>query len=141
MFPCIRVFGGGRPMFPSRPVRAPKTILAAFLAVLQVALMLALAPLARASGSPSLSISADAGATEPASATKSAVVSFDVVLSGTPSGTVTVDYATADGTATAGLDYEARSGTLTFKAGETKHTVPVTVKYDLLDEPAETFTL
>ncbi len=46
------------------------------------------------------------------------------VLLGGPGGqasnsTVTVDYATADGTANAGSDYVARSGTLSFAPGET----------------------
>ena len=36
---------------------------------------------------------------------------------------VTVDYATSDGTAKAGADYTAKSGTLTFEAGETAKTV------------------
>ena len=40
---------------------------------------------------------------------------------------VTVDYATADGTAHAGQDYVATSGTLTFAPHERTHTVDVTV--------------
>ena len=54
---------------------------------------------------------------------------------------VTVDYATADGTATAGDDYEPVSGTLAFAAGETGHTVRVPTLDDALDEGAETLTL
>ena len=54
---------------------------------------------------------------------------------------VTVDYATADGTAKAGEDYTATSGTLTFAAGETAKTVSVPVLDDSLDEGEETFTL
>ena len=46
---------------------------------------------------------------------------FAVTLSRAASGTVTVDYKTADGTATAGEDYTATSGTLTFAAGETEY--------------------
>ena len=53
---------------------------------------------------------------------------------------VTVDYATADGTATAGEDYTATSGTLTFAAGETTKTVNVPVLDDAVDEGSETFT-
>ena len=52
---------------------------------------------------------------------------------------VTVDYATADGTAKAGEDYTASSGTLTFAAGETSKTVNVPVLDDSHDEGEETF--
>ena len=54
---------------------------------------------------------------------------------------VTVDYATADDSATAGLDYTAVSGTLTFAAGETAKTVRVAVLDDAHDEGAEIVTL
>jgi CSLREA domain-containing protein len=54
-------------------------------------------------------------------------------------GTVTVDYTTADGSATAGQDYAALSGTLTFNSGEFMQTIAVTVADDGVDEPTETF--
>ena len=54
---------------------------------------------------------------------------------------VSVDYATADGTATAGADYTAASGTLTFAPGETAKTVPVAILDDAIDEGKETFKL
>ena len=54
---------------------------------------------------------------------------------------VTVDYATSDGTATAGEDYTATSGTLTFAAGERVKTVPVPILDDSHDEGHETFSL
>ena len=54
---------------------------------------------------------------------------------------VTVDFATANGTATAGSDYEATSGTLTFAPGETTKTVPVTIYGDTQVEANETFRL
>ena len=54
---------------------------------------------------------------------------------------MTVAYATADGTAQAGADYTAASGTLTFQAGETSKTVSVPVLDDIHDEGEETFTL
>ena len=54
---------------------------------------------------------------------------------------MTVDYATADGTATAPSDYDAASGTLTFAAGQTSKTVTVTVNGDTLDEANETFNV
>ena len=52
----------------------------------------------------------------------------------------TVDYATSDGTATAGADYTADSGTLSFAIGETGKTVSVTVLDDAHDEGSETMT-
>jgi beta-glucosidase len=54
---------------------------------------------------------------------------------------VTVDYSTADGTATAGHDYTAASGTLTFAPGETEKMVTLTSIDDSVDEPNETFDL
>src|SRR5205814_10637913 len=58
----------------------------------------------------------------------------------TPSGqTVTVNYATADNTATAGIDYQAASGTIIFNPGETSQSVAVTINPDTSFEPNETF--
>ena len=54
---------------------------------------------------------------------------------------VTVDYATSDGTAKAGEDYTATSGTLTFAAGERVKTVSVPILDDGHDEGHETFRL
>jgi hypothetical protein len=59
---------------------------------------------------------------------------------GTASG-VTVAYATANGSATAGADYSSRSGTLTFNAGVTSQTFTVPILQDTLPEGAETFTV
>ena len=87
-------------------------------------------------GPPGLTV-ADAEVEEAANA----VLAFAVTLSRAPSGTVTVDYATSDGTATAGSDYTATSGTLTFAAGETEKTVSVPVLDDAHDEGSETLTL
>ena len=66
---------------------------------------------------------------------------FTVSLSAASDGEVTVDYATSDGTATAGEDYTATSGTLTFAANETSKTVSVATTDDSVDEDGETFTL
>jgi hypothetical protein len=53
---------------------------------------------------------------------------------------VTVNYATADGTATtADHDYVASSGTLTFAPGETAKTLTIAVIGDTMIEPDETF--
>ena len=70
-----------------------------------------------------------------------AMLDFAVTLSRAASGTVTVGYATSDGTAVAGTDYTSASGTLTFDPGETAGTVSVTVLDDSVDDDGETLTL
>ena len=62
-------------------------------------------------------------------------------LSRSSGSNVTVDYATSDGTATAGADYTATSGTLTISAGSTSATVDVSVLDDSHDDGGETLTL
>ncbi|MEO1431599.1 MAG: Calx-beta domain-containing protein [Cyanobacteria bacterium J06633_8] len=64
---------------------------------------------------------------------------FNVSLSRSSSEIVTVDYTTADSTATAGSDYTATTGTLTFNPGETSKTIDVPVIGDTIDESDETF--
>ena len=91
---------------------------------------------ARIRYAPSLSV-AGVEATEAAGAT----VDFPVTLSRAQARPVTVDYATSDGAATAGEDYTAVTGTLTFAPGETKKTVSVAVLDDGEAEEAETLTL
>ena len=68
-------------------------------------------------------------------------MAFSVRLSLLSSQTVTVDWTTADGTAIAGTDYEAATGTLTFPIGTTAQTIRVPIIDDDLDEAAETFTV
>jgi len=87
---------------------------------------------------PSISIS-DVTVTEGNTGTVSAA--FTVSLSTATSAVVTVDYATADGTATAGSDYVAAAGTLTFAPGTTTQVVTVTVNGDTLVEGDETFAV
>ena len=70
-----------------------------------------------------------------------AVLAFRVTLSRARAAATTVDYATSDGTASAGADYTAASSTLTFAAGETSKTVSVAVLDDAHDEGSETLTL
>ena len=70
-----------------------------------------------------------------------AVAEFTVTLSAPSPVPVTVDYASSDGTATAGTDYTATSGTLTIPAGDTSGTIRVPVLDDTEDEPDETFTV
>ena len=67
---------------------------------------------------------------------------FTVSLSAASAKTITVAYNTVDGTAVAGSDYEAASGTLTFAAGSTdpQH-VSITLHGDSLIEPSKTFDL
>ena len=69
-----------------------------------------------------------------------AALDFVVTLSRARHEATTVDYATSDGTATAGADYTADSGTLSFAIGETGKTVSVTVLDDAHDEGSETMT-
>lgn len=87
---------------------------------------------------PALSID-DVSVNEGNSGTTTAT--FTVSLSAASGQTVTVNYATADGTATAGSDYVARSGTLTFAPGVTAQGVAVTVNGDTAVEPNETFSM
>jgi len=64
---------------------------------------------------------------------------FTVTLSAAVSREVTVEYATTDGTAAAGNDYEPLGGTLTFDAGIGTKTLEVLVYGDVTDETYETF--
>lgn len=66
---------------------------------------------------------------------------FTVNLSEVSAADVTVDFATADGTAIAGSDYTSTSGTLIFTAGETSQSVTVNIADDALVEPDETFAV
>ena len=90
----------------------------------------------RVEGPPAISVS-DATVQEAEGAT----LEFSVTLSHASSRTVTVSYATSDGTAQAGSDYTATSATLTFNAGDLSQTVDVTVLTDSEDEGQETLTL
>ena len=68
-------------------------------------------------------------------------IDFVVTINPTSDESVTVDYATAGGTATAGEDYTAKSGTLTFNAGDTTKTIQVPITDDTIDDDNETITL
>ena len=70
-----------------------------------------------------------------------ATLDFVVSLSRDATRAVSVDVETSDGTATAGEDYEAHSGTVSFAVGEREKTVSITVKDDAHDEGSETMTL
>ena len=69
-------------------------------------------------------------------------LALTVTLGAASERTVTVAYATSDGTATAGADYTAGSGTLTFRPDEAlTQTISVPILPDMLDEADETFTV
>uniref|UniRef100_UPI000A420BF7 Calx-beta domain-containing protein n=1 Tax=Marinobacterium profundum TaxID=1714300 RepID=UPI000A420BF7 len=79
-----------------------------------------------------LVVEGDAGQTQ---------ASFEVSLSRPAPEAFTVDYTTVDGSATAGEDYQATSGTLIFAAGQTSSSVTVPVFGDTAIEPTELFSL
>lgn len=81
----------------------------------------------------------DASVAEPAGSTTT--LDFTVSLVATTPATVQIAYATRDGTATAGRDYVAASGTLTFAPGESSKTVSVTVSPDAIVEAEESVIL
>ena len=85
---------------------------------------------------PALSIN-DITVTEGNSGTTNAT--FTVSLSKASAQAVTVSYATAEGTATAGTDYQSSSGTLNFAAGQTTQSVSVQVNGENVYEDDETF--
>ena len=70
-----------------------------------------------------------------------AVLVFAIALSRAASSQMTVDYATSNGTATAGADYTSTSGKLTIDAGSSSATIEVGVIDDEHNEGSETFTL
>jgi hypothetical protein len=88
------------------------------------------------SGGPTLKIG-DASVTEGDSGTTQAA--FTVDLLSETGGLVTVDYATSNGTATAGSDYQSTSGSLSFSGSTTQRTVNVMVNGDTDPEEFETF--
>lgn len=71
----------------------------------------------------------------------SGFASFEIEMSRPATERLTFKYATADGTALAGRDYVAKSGTVVFEPGQTKAIVDVALKSDFAIEAAETFSL
>ncbi|QEF99255.1 FG-GAP repeat protein [Stieleria maiorica] len=65
--------------------------------------------------------------------------SIDVIRGGGSDGRVTVNYATSNGTADAGQDYTATTGTLEFLDGETVKTIAIPITEELVGEGDETF--
>ena len=71
----------------------------------------------------------------------SSLAAFTVSLNSASTSAVTVGFSTSNGTATAGSDYIATSGTLTFAPGETSKTIAIIVNGDATAEAKETFTV
>ncbi len=90
-------------------------------------------------GTPAICVT-DTSVQEPVSGTVSAV--FNVALNFPAQQTITVQYNTTDGSASAaGGDYNAATGTLVFNKDEILKQITVTVNADALTEGNETFTL
>ncbi|PRC43566.1 chitinase, partial [Mycobacterium sp. ITM-2017-0098] len=87
---------------------------------------------------PSITV-ADATTTESNSGTTQ--MTFIVTLSKSSTTPVTVSYATSNGTATAGVDYTAKSGTVTFAPGILSQQIQVSITGDTAVEQNETITL
>jgi hypothetical protein len=64
-----------------------------------------------------------------------------VTRQGDRSGTATVSYATADGSAKAGQDYAAKTGTVTFAPGETAKQIRIAISADTANESDESFSV
>lgn len=87
---------------------------------------------------PDVSVS-DVSVTEGTGGTTTA--RFTVSLSSPTDGAVSVDYGTQSGSAAAGKDFAAASGTVTFGPGQTAKSVDVSVVGDSLNEADESFGL
>jgi large repetitive protein len=79
--------------------------------------------------------------TDTSAAEGDGAMGFTVLLTSGSVSPVTVDYATASGTATATADYTTTSGSLTFASGQTSKAVSVPIVQDALSEDTETFTV
>jgi hypothetical protein len=67
------------------------------------------------------------------------LMTFTVSLTSASDQALTVNYATQNGSASPGKDYSAKSGTITFAAGETSKTITVSIKGDRQREADENF--
>jgi hypothetical protein len=81
----------------------------------------------------------DPSVTEPTNGT--ANMTFTLSLSAASSAPVSIDYTTINGSALAGNDFTATSGSITFAPGQTTKTIVVPILSDSIDEAAETFGL
>jgi Ca2+-binding RTX toxin-like protein len=73
--------------------------------------------------------------------TTSQTAAYTVTLSKAGTNSISVNYATVNGSATAGSDYTATAGTLTFNPGVLSQTIRIPILNDLIGEADETFTL
>lgn len=73
--------------------------------------------------------------------TGNASADFLVELSSPSALPITVQYQTADGSATAGSDYQSRSGTVTFASRQVAQTISIPINGDNLAENHETFAV
>ena len=89
---------------------------------------------------PNLSVS-NVSATSPVGSQPSTTVEVPVTLTGGTLSPTTVQYSTADGTAKAGVDYQAATGSITFPAGVTTEDIPVTLLPETTSIPPRTFTV
>ena len=89
---------------------------------------------------PEPSVSLSLAMVDVAENTAAGSVLLAVTLSAASGQRVTVNYATSDGTATAGSDYTAASGTLNIAPGDEQKTIPVEITDDTVYEGDETFT-
>jgi hypothetical protein len=90
---------------------------------------------------PAVTVSIAAGAPLVEGGAGSQSAPFTLTLSGVAAQTLTVDYATASGTASSPSDFAAKSGTVSFSPGQTSKTVSIWVKGDLNEELDESFTV
>jgi subtilisin family serine protease len=92
------------------------------------------------STTPVISLAAPASAVEPAPG-ETSTMTFTVSLDIAPTSVVTVDYHTEDGTAIAGADYDAASGTLTFQPGQTSQPITITLLPDTANSANTNFVV
>ena len=95
--------------------------------------------LQRFKGDPNVSVQKNITKVEGNTGTTSAT--FKILLSTASTKKITVNYTTVDGTAKAGQDYVAKSGTLTFSPGQTSKNVAISIIGDKIVEPNEKFSL
>ena len=69
------------------------------------------------------------------------LATITVLRKGGTAGNLSVNYATANGTAIAGQDYTSTSGVLTFSSGQTSKSFQIPITNDVVSEPNETFTV
>ncbi len=92
-------------------------------------------------GVPTVGVTAGDASISEGSVEDSHYVSIPIYLTEASTSTVTVHYATANGSALAGEDYVAQSGTLTFAPGVMQQNILVAVIADSIVEGNETFTV